>query len=71
MGSNRTSVSIRWAGPHNDGGSQILGYEVELRPKNKLALEGISNEWLTVYQVTICKDPPWQQCPGVKLGRQW
>ena len=53
MGSNRTSVSIKWSGPENDGGSEVTGYEVELRPKNKLALEGISNEWLTVYQVVI------------------
>ena len=53
MGSNRTSVSIKWSAPENDGGSEIMGYEVELRPKNKLALAGISNEWLTVYQVLI------------------
>lgn len=51
MGSNRTSVSIRWDAPVEDGGSAISNYEVELRPKSKLALEGISNEWVIVYQV--------------------
>ena len=48
-----------------------MGYEVELRPKNKLALEGISNEWLTVYQVMLSEGPPCQQNAGVNLGRQW
>lgn len=52
MGSNRTSVSIRWQAPEADGGSPVFSYEVELRPKSKASLAGISDEWVTVYQVS-------------------
>lgn len=51
LGSNRTSVSIRWDAPEADGGSPILSYEVELRPKSKADLAGMTDEWLTVFQV--------------------
>lgn len=52
MGSNRTSVSIRWQAPEGDGGSAVSSYEVELRPKSKASLAGMTDEWLTVYQVS-------------------
>lgn len=52
MGSNRTSVSIRWQAPEADGGSVVLCYEVELRPKHKAGLAGMTDDWLTVYQVS-------------------
>ena len=29
----------------------MLSYEVELRPKSKADLAGMTDEWLTVYQV--------------------
>jgi len=51
LGSNRTSVSIRWDAPEADGGSAVTSYEVELRPKSKAGLAGMTDEWLTVYQV--------------------
>lgn len=51
MGSNRTSVSIRWQPPEADGGSPVTSYEVELRPKTKAGLASMTDEWLTVYQV--------------------
>ena len=53
MGSNRTSVSIRWQAPEADGGSPVSSYQVELRPKSKAGLAGMTDEWLTVYQVQI------------------
>ena len=52
MGSNRTSVSIRWQAPEADGGSPVTSYQVELRPKSKAGLAGMTDEWLTVYQVS-------------------
>ncbi len=52
LGSNRTSVSIRWEAPEADGGSTVLSYQVELRPKSKAGLAGMTDEWLTVYQVS-------------------
>lgn len=52
MGSNRTSVSIRWEAPEADGGSPVTSYQVELRPKSKAGLAGMTDEWLTVYQVS-------------------
>ncbi|KAL0040936.1 hypothetical protein WJX79_010532 [Trebouxia sp. C0005] len=56
LGSNRTSVSIRWDSPEADGGSAVTSYEVELRPKSKAGLAGMTDEWLTVYQgeATAC-----------------
>ena len=51
MGSNRTSVSIRWQPPEADGGSPVASYQVELRPKTKAGLADMTDEWLTVYQV--------------------
>ena len=53
MGSNRTSVSIRWQAPESDGGAAVSSYEVELRPKSKASLAGMTDEWLTVYQVSL------------------
>ena len=53
MGSNRTSVSIRWQAPEADGGSAVSNYEVELRPKSKASLAHMTDEWLTVYQVSL------------------
>ena len=53
MGSNRTSVSINWQAPEADGGSPVTSYEVELRPKTKAGLAGMTDEWLTVYQVGV------------------
>ncbi|KAL3147790.1 Fibronectin type III domain-containing protein 3B, variant 2 [Trebouxia sp. C0010 RCD-2024] len=56
LGSNRTSVSIKWEAPEADGGSPVSSYQVELRPKSKAGLAGMSDEWLTVYQgeATAC-----------------
>lgn len=53
LGSNRTSVSIKWEAPEADGGSPVSSYQVELRPKSKAGLAGMSDEWLTVYQVSL------------------
>lgn len=53
MGSNRTSVSIKWQAPEADGGSPVTSYEVELRPKTKAGLASMTDEWLTVYQVSV------------------
>ncbi len=63
LGSNRTSVSIRWDVPEADGGSAVTSYEVELRPKSKAGLAGMTDEWLTVYQVD-CNLPHALGCPA-------
>ncbi len=34
-----------------DGGSPVVGYEVEMQPKCKAAKKGMFNDWLLVYQV--------------------
>ena len=60
LGSNRTSVSIRWDAPASDGGSAVLSYEVELRPKSKAALASMPHEWVTVYQVRFTSYMPAQ-----------
>lgn len=59
MGSNRTSVSIRWQAPEADGGSPVTSYQVELRPKSKAGLAGMTDEWLTVYQVSGMTTSVW------------
>lgn len=52
IGSSRTSASLTWNPPEDDGGSPILDYEAELLPKSKAALEGgMGSEWMLVYQV--------------------
>ncbi len=52
MGNNRTSASLRWEEPEDDGGSPIESYEAELQPKCRAAIEGgMEEEWSIVYQV--------------------
>ncbi|KAL4434999.1 hypothetical protein ABPG77_003824 [Micractinium sp. CCAP 211/92] len=50
MGSSQTSLSIRWEGPEDDGGSAIQSYDVEIRPKSAAAVQGLADEWLLAYQ---------------------
>ena len=64
LGSNRNTVSVRWDAPDADGGSPVLSYEVELRPKSKAALAGMADEWLTVYQVSSMEPPQPGQFSG-------
>ncbi len=56
-------MSIRWDAPEADGGSAVTSYEVELRPKSKAGLAGMTDEWLTVYQVG-CTHPHALGCPA-------
>jgi hypothetical protein len=51
IGNNRTSASLRWTPPEDDGGTPVLGYEAELQPKSRAAIEGgMDDEWMLVYQ---------------------
>lgn len=50
VGSSQTSLSIRWQGPEDDGGSTIQSYDVEIRPKSAAAVQGLADEWLLAYQ---------------------
>ena len=34
-----------------DGGSPVVGYEVEMQPKCKAAKRGMSDDWVLVFQV--------------------
>ena len=36
-----------------DGGSPVVGYEVEMQPKCKAAKRGMMDDWLLVYQVGL------------------
>ena len=37
-------------GPEDDGGSPVVGYQVQLRPRTMAARQGGADEWLVVYQ---------------------
>ncbi|KAK9843498.1 hypothetical protein WJX81_006001 [Elliptochloris bilobata] len=51
VGANRSSVTVAWAAPSADGGSAVVGYEVELQPKSAAAVQdGMPADWVLVYQ---------------------
>ncbi|KAK9824568.1 hypothetical protein WJX72_011385 [[Myrmecia] bisecta] len=49
---NRTSCTIAWQAPNDDGGAAVSGYQAEMQPKSKAALTGMPAEWLLVYEGT-------------------
>jgi hypothetical protein len=52
VGTNRTSATLAWDAPADDGGSPVLSYEAELQPKCRGAVQdgGLAQEWVMVYQ---------------------
>ena len=52
-GATKTSVTLAWTAPADNGGSQVQDYEAEVQPKSKAAMEGgKADDWMLVYQVS-------------------
>eukprot|EP00884_Botryococcus_braunii_P015739 jgi/Botrbrau1/2849/Bobra.0125s0054.2 len=52
VGENRSSVTVEWRPPTDDGGSPVTHYQLELQPRSKAALQSLEKEWLLVYEGT-------------------
>ena len=51
-GATKATVTLAWAAPEDNGGSQVQDYEAEVQPKSKAAMEGgKADDWMLVYQV--------------------
>ncbi len=51
-GATKTTVTLVWPAPEDNGGSQVQDYEAEVQPKSKAAMEGgKADDWMLVYQV--------------------
>ncbi len=49
--STHSSITITWRPPEYDGGSQLLGYEIEMQPKSDIAKQDVEGSgWMRVYQ---------------------
>ena len=51
-GATKTTVTLTWKAPEDNGGSQVQDYEAEVQPKSRAAMEGgTADAWMLVYQV--------------------
>jgi hypothetical protein len=56
LGTTRTSISLAWRPPSNDGGSDVLNYLVQLQAKAKAAAAELGPDWILIYNgpATAC-----------------
>ena len=52
LGCGPHSISIAWQPPEFDGGSPLVGFQLELAPKCSAALRGMPNDWSLAYEAS-------------------